>query len=97
MWDAESGQELQQLSGHTDWVRSVAYNPDGSRIVSGGQDRTVRVWDAESGQELQQLSGHSGIVWSVAYSPDGSHHRQRGPRPHRAGVGCRETGRNSSS
>jgi WD40 repeat protein len=51
----------------------VAYSPDGSRIVSGGADETVRVWDAETGQELTELTGHAGTVNSVAYSPDGAH------------------------
>jgi WD40 repeat protein len=32
--------------GHTNWVRSVAFSPDGTRIASGSYDQTVRVWDA---------------------------------------------------
>ncbi len=33
------------LSGHTDWVVSVAYSPDGRHIVSGSRDSTIRIWD----------------------------------------------------
>jgi WD40 repeat protein len=75
VWDAESGQELRSLRGHERIVTSVAYSPDGQRIVSGSWDKTVRVWDAENGQELLSLCGHGqgywGSVESVAYSPDG--------------------------
>ena len=50
VWDAMSGEELKSLAGHLDWVRSVAFSPNGSRIVSGSSDDTVRVWDAMSGE-----------------------------------------------
>jgi WD40 repeat protein len=53
-------------------VSSVAFSPDGTRIVSGGFDNTVRVWDAASGQPIgAPLTGHTDPVLSVAFSPDG--------------------------
>ncbi len=52
-------------------MSSVAFSPDGKRIVSGSWDQTVRVWDAQTGQELSPLKGHTGEVFSVAFSPDG--------------------------
>ncbi|KAK3349952.1 WD40-repeat-containing domain protein [Lasiosphaeria hispida] len=63
---------LQTFEGHSDSVRSVAFSPDGSRVASGSDDRTIRIWDARSGKEVQKLEGHSNWVWSVAFSPDGS-------------------------
>ena len=53
-------------------VNTVAFSPDGGRIVSGSGDGTVRVWDAGSGQPIgAPLTGHTDKVYSVAFSPDG--------------------------
>ncbi len=71
MWDAETGQEILSLKGHREIVRSVAWSPDGKRILTGSDDKTAKVWDAEKGQELLSLKGHTNTVWSVAWSPDG--------------------------
>ncbi|KAH3104079.1 hypothetical protein KXW41_009392 [Aspergillus fumigatus] len=66
-WSAE----LQTLEGHSSWVSSVAFSPDGQRIVSGSDDNTIKLWDAQTGSELRSLEGHSDWVHSVAFSPDG--------------------------
>ncbi len=55
-------------------VNSVAFSPDGRRIVSGGGTNIsgeLKVWDAESGQETLTLKGHTTYVTSLAFSPDG--------------------------
>ena len=52
-------------------MSSVAFSPDGKRIVTGSWDKTVKVWDAATGQEVLTLKGHTTGVRSVAFSPDG--------------------------
>ncbi|KAE9393321.1 WD40 repeat-like protein, partial [Gymnopus androsaceus JB14] len=60
------------LTGHISMVNSVAFSPDGTRIVSGSHDLTVRIWNAETGMIIgEPLEGHTGSVTSVAFSPDG--------------------------
>jgi hypothetical protein len=54
VWDANSGKPIgPALVGHTYPVLSVAYSPDGRRIVSGSADNTLRVWDADGGQPIR--------------------------------------------
>jgi WD40 repeat protein len=59
------------LKGHRMSVRSVAFSPDGKRIVSGSQDHMVKVWDATNGRETLTFDSHQDVVRSVAFSPDG--------------------------
>lgn len=71
VWDAETGEELLVLHGHTSNVMDVAFSADGSQLATAGADGTVRIWDAETGEELLQPVGQTDLVQRVAYSPDG--------------------------
>jgi eukaryotic-like serine/threonine-protein kinase len=70
-WQRQKHLELKALRGHSAWVSSVAFSPDGHRIVTGSGDQTAKVWDVASGKELFTFRGHSAPVVSVAFSPDG--------------------------
>jgi WD40 repeat protein len=55
---------------HGNYVMSLDWSPDGSRLATATNDGTVRVWDAEAGKEVLTRREASG-VWSVRWSPDG--------------------------
>lgn len=60
-----------RLSGHTNWVRSLAISPDGQWAASGSDDCTVRVWDLASGESRSVLQRHDQYVASVAIADSG--------------------------
>ena len=66
-----AGTTLFTYTGHTGPVFSVAWSPDGKRIVSGSWDETAQVWDATKGTTPSlTYTGHIGLVGAVVWSPD---------------------------
>lgn len=62
----------QLFVGHSDFISSVAYSPDGMYVLTGSNDETVRLWDARTGEELYQFTGLMEPVDTVGFSPDAS-------------------------
>ncbi len=54
-------------------VSSLAWSPDGMRIVTAGDSNAVHVWDARTGLVMLTYNGHTNVVRAVAWSPDGAH------------------------
>ena len=66
-------QQLLQLQGHNDYVCSVTFFPNGSKIVSGSDDNTMQVWDASTGIKMfQPVWGHDDWIYSIAFLPNRS-------------------------
>jgi eukaryotic-like serine/threonine-protein kinase len=69
--NVNSGVAIHKLHGHSDWVSTLAFNTDGSRLITGSADETVKIWDVASGDEILTLSGLRGVALNVAADPTG--------------------------
>ena len=80
LWDATTGEKLHTLLGHLpgttsvppfEGVVAVAFNPQGTILLSAGADGTARLWDVRDGELLLKLDAHpSSVVTDVAFSPN---------------------------
>ena len=61
------------LEGHSDAIRSIRFSPDGTRLVSGSQDNTIRVWDFVTGNSVSTFRGHGRAVTAAMFLPDEKH------------------------
>jgi WD40 repeat protein len=57
--------------GHTEYIYSLAFSPDGSQVLSSSEDGTARLWDPETGAMTTVLRGHALKVYYAAFAPDG--------------------------
>ena len=63
--------DVQALTGHTNRVWGVAFNPDGSLLASASEDGTVRIWDMAAMKCIRTLDGDPDGLMGVTFSPDG--------------------------
>jgi len=62
--------------GHRDFIKDLAFTPDGELLVSASDDKTIRVWDWRSGRTIRTIRGEIGLrnhgkIFAIAISPDG--------------------------
>jgi WD40 repeat protein len=74
LWDVNSGRIIERdFEGHTGFIWSATFSPDGKILASGSNDNSVILWDVATGEQIgQRLSNHGGPVRRVAFSPDGT-------------------------
>lgn len=72
-WNLEAEtDELEEFQGEIEgFITSLAFSPDGKRIVLASNNKMVYIWDVETQKEIRRLEGHTDRVNSVAFSPDG--------------------------
>jgi WD40 repeat protein len=68
--DADASGLVHVLSRHTDVIFELAWSPDGTRVVTAGDNRAI-IWNALTGARVAELSGHSGQITTVDWSRDG--------------------------
>jgi WD40 repeat protein len=81
VWDADTGEQIRALVGHTTHVHGVAWSPDGTKLVSGAgwpygaeddpSDDRVIVWDVATGEPLHRLDRGQRYVIAVGGRPTG--------------------------
>ncbi len=72
IWDG-TGKVVKTLKGHSGRIQSIRFNEDGSKLVSGSADRTIKVWDLSSNEQAAlELTGHGAPITSVALNSSGS-------------------------
>ncbi|MBD2525150.1 HEAT repeat domain-containing protein [Nostoc sp. FACHB-133] len=59
------------LKGHSSYVYSVSFSPDGKILASASADKTVKLWNTTTGKEIKTLTGHTDTVYDISFSPDG--------------------------
>lgn len=60
------------ILGHTNWIRSAQFSPDARIIVSGSDDKTVKIWDLAKKKNLISFMDHLDVVRDVKFHPDGT-------------------------
>jgi len=68
--DAVTGSQTAVLPGHTETVTSLTFSSDGTSLISGSHDKTVKLWDVQTGGNVKTFYGHTGAVQSVSISVD---------------------------
>lgn len=71
VWDAETGEHLKTLEGHTDWVRATRFAKDDNRLVSVAADHTVCLWSLTGDESMLSRRLAGGALQAVAWRPDG--------------------------
>ena len=75
VWNSKTGQVIQTLNAHPDFVSSVVFHPDGKHLASTGADQQVKVWDLTTGQKVFagpcDVVHSNGTAYTAAFSPDG--------------------------
>lgn len=72
VWDVVTGEVIQTLHTGSDFLESVVWSPDGTKIAVGTNNNAVTVWETQTWEVLFRLRGHRAAPHAIAWSPDGS-------------------------
>ena len=63
-------EEIARLEGHSGHILSLAFNPDGSLLASGGGDKEVKVWDVKTHEQKAAIGPHPAAITSLCWAGD---------------------------
>lgn len=73
IWDLRTDLPMcDPLTGHSDWVRTVAITPNGDLFASGSDDKTIRLWSTKTGDQKGPAWKSEHSIYSIAFSPNGA-------------------------
>lgn len=68
--DANNGDEIKTLSGHTFWINMISISSDGNYLASSSMDKTIKIWNLDKGNEIQNISCPS---FCISYCPNSNY------------------------
>jgi WD40 repeat protein len=71
LWSKPTWHLQQTIEAHGDWVRCLSFTPDGTKLVSGSFDKTIKLWQADTGKLVHTFTDSLKGVFALAVSPDG--------------------------
>ncbi|MCB2141450.1 WD40 repeat domain-containing protein [bacterium] len=72
LWNIQTKTQTQSLVGHSGSIRSLCINDDGTKLLTGSDDKSAILWDLQTYSKIMTFTGHSGSVRSLAFNPDGT-------------------------
>jgi WD40 repeat protein len=73
IWNANNGQLIYELEGHSKPVNWVNFDPNDKYAVSASDDKTIKIWDSKKGEIIRTLTGHKDVVRAANFSPSGKY------------------------
>jgi WD40 repeat protein/tRNA A-37 threonylcarbamoyl transferase component Bud32 len=71
IWNKQESRVERILDAHLDGVSSLAFSPDGRKLVSGGRDGTIAFWEVATGRKLHSFENGDVPIFALCFSPDG--------------------------
>ncbi|AFZ54869.1 WD40 repeat domain-containing protein [Cyanobacterium aponinum] len=80
LWNTETGELINTLMGHSFWIESLAFNPQGMILVSSSNDKTIKFWNYISGECIRTITQKDSWISAIpkgsasqhAFNRDGS-------------------------
>jgi WD40 repeat protein len=72
LWDPSTGKRLLTLTGHSELVLALAFDPAGALLASGDSAGEIRVWELATGRAIYTLSGHTHKISALRFAEAGN-------------------------